>query len=59
MTKDGKPISTTNPNVITDPNYIKDYGDKSDFVIPEKGKKPNNIKFDKDVIGDPTSNKFF
>jgi len=59
LSKDGKPISTLNPNVITDPNFIKDFGDKSDFVSPDKGQKPNNIKFDKDVIGDPTHNKFF
>lgn len=45
--------------MITDPNFINQYGDKADFAQPEKGQKPNGIKFDKDVIGDPSANKFF
>lgn len=53
----GNPIGTLNPNIINDPEFIKDFGDKNDFLPKDKGQWPNNVKFDKDILGD--GGKFF
>jgi hypothetical protein len=59
VNQNGSPIRTLNPNLVTDPNFIKGFGDPEDFKGPAKGEKPNNIKFDKDLLANPSENKFF